>query len=290
MTLIIDSRSDDQQLKCRAINTTRLVFNRDTYSKKLMLNALSSSLFRNSTEYRDLVQSTKTLALNRRLYIYRHCDADGRVIHIYDPQFGVEPDRQECEGCTTEHMLICSGGHHLWMDYRLGGSIPENNVVLILAGRTKNGDMGYVAMNELFEYFVHNSEQAEAAPSPRLAILRYAPDSFPRFPRSDLSEPAATTSKEGLDATGPFSWKFRRYLFRVQELLGGEDEVEDRYSNDDSDDVQTDYGEDDNDDVYDSELDDSGELSEAESEGAPHSSGVFDVASFVNSLEEIPAS
>lgn len=197
-----------------------------------MLGALSSSIFRNSSEYGGLVVSTRTVYLESRPLgkskVYRHCDVRGRVIHLGSMLDKRRSERLCTEKCMTEDKLVCPrvADKVLWSTYHYGEFTSLANVVPILAGRLPNGDKGYVARDVFVRYIIHSSDRAKAVPFLRLSVLRYAPDPYTR---SNISGLPAATSEEGLDATGPYSWKFVRDLPRMRVIQDGKAKADGRY-------------------------------------------------------------
>lgn len=248
-----------------------------------MLNALRTSNPRDICDHGKLVESTKAIRLMSRpdqvygsLYVfYRHCDAQGRVVHLDKPEPELRRDKRECRECTTEHVFVCPFGSILWMDYHPKEATLPNSIVPILAGRLTNGQDAYVVKADQ-DHFIHNSDQARAAPSVSLAILRYAPDAYLG---SELPRPSIATPGEGLDATGPYSWKCVGNLSYVTEVRAEEGQADDGCNNSVGTDVE----------VFDSRPGDPVELQETEPEGTDDTDTASDVASFLTALEAIPA-
>ena len=310
--------SENEHLKHRALIRTRLVLIRDSYSRNLMLDALSSSEFRNSSEYQELVESSKSVDMTDfldvnywrkwSLMIGRHCDARGRIIHLVnDSLSSPNTSGKGCEECTTEHVWTCPS--ILWVEYHYGKPDLLQNVVPVIAGHLKNGAEGYM-VKDREGFFIHNSDQAKAAPSLCLAILRYTPDfytpsnlsqrsgdmesalSIRRFElqlyASDFymqfyASRRCIATSGGLDATGPYSWEFVRDLPRLKEIQDEEDEVYDWYNGESHDTGTVD------DEAYYPNSCDAEKLHEAERDGTHDTDSVSDVASFITALEDIPA-
>lgn len=244
-------------------------------SKNLMLNALSSAMIQSPNEYAELVESTTDKAMQLRsghlslvdIGIYRHCDVQGRVIHL-NSIFRKDLNDRVCTECATEHVLACppDAGDVLWMEYRYGEASLLEDVVPILAGYLTDGEKGYVAMN-WEEVFIHNSDQAKAAPFLTLPILRYAHDSCAR---GGVSGICTANSEEDRDATGCYSWEFVRDIPRIQEIQ--EDGVE-------TDDEECCSG-----------SDDAVELMKVDTGTAQDADSVPDMASFVTASKKTPVS
>lgn len=203
----------------------------DMYSRQLVLDSLSSTILQ-SVELSDLVKSTRTMSIgyrtwipDKKLKIYRHCNVQGQVIHLSNLRYEEERNSESCKECAIEHELE----YHLWNylsieDYHYGRTILSDEIVPIFAGHLANGEKGYVMDDAGAEFrnppFIHNSNKAKAAYRPRLLILRYASDVYPKCPDSRLSTAPPT---DGMDATGPYSWKFVQFLPHISEVIESEE-------------------------------------------------------------------
>lgn len=196
-----------------------------------MQEALSCTSFINDPLYEEMVQQTahncrppmRPLFHIDGRYI-RHCDADGKVIHISNGR-NLLCARKEC---TTEYEL------HLFdnIDFSLL-TIPEGkavaipkHVVPILGGYCADGRRALVPLfcnrhlvieSDSFEdkvWEVFSDEQNKPlmlglSLTPIVLCLRFDLDTYPRrFGPDDFMRNEAA----GIDATGPYSWRFTRYI------------------------------------------------------------------------------
>ena len=145
-------------MKLRALACVRVVLIHDSYSRNIMLNALSSTEYQKSVEFVDLEKSTRMARISSQRWIlsespvYRHCNEQGQVIHCFARSklrdYEKEPSKPECRECATEHELIYSDCDLLRMDCRCGD--PPERVFPIFAGYLANGKKGYVAANDIY--------------------------------------------------------------------------------------------------------------------------------------------
>ena len=185
-----------------------------------MVDLLSHTEFRKSQEYYDLLESTRGISISSRLYgkklrgrkIYRHCNDQGRVVHIFNPRFQAEQSKRQCKECTCEHVLFLDGWNTLWT-YSLSGKpiTPSDYFIPILAGYLLDGQKGFLA-TDFFQdqLFIYPIDQTESVPyGTSIPVLRYEPKTYPRHYGSWESRMAP---KDGLDPTGPLYWAFVRNL------------------------------------------------------------------------------
>lgn len=164
--------------------------------------------------------------------IRRHCDKNGNLIHIQKRfQFDY------CSfACSVEQELSYRYEDVLRIKFPRGVPIrlPEY-AVPILAGHKQDGDRPFLARAHWLalspysynHYSVSKGTKVEelrfpdgwkmfAPTSIVLHDLRYAADKYPR--RSGPDEFMAGDDNAGLDAAGPYSWKFVRYVSKVEDV------------------------------------------------------------------------
>lgn len=156
---------------------------------------------------------------------WRHCDTKGNLVHV------------EGEGkCTNECVLVYHYDFHssdiLQVEISAGQQIEVPSFVEpLLAGRLSDGRRAYLARAHSprgcgwmsFCSVAEGTKPEDAHPNSwmtgdpeipdkvHLLALRYAPNSYPR--RYGSEEFLAGVS-DGIDATGPYSWKFIGKLSR----------------------------------------------------------------------------
>lgn len=222
----------------------------------MMLDALSSMRFESSGTFADL--SAQTLPNCRPAMpnfdgphdfsYYRHCDNEGLLVHasITNP-----PSDRDCtQSCRAEHSLqvfIYEDIMRVCLHPKAATQLPSA-AVPILAGRFRDGTELFMGRSEadngLHRDYVplsHGRELQDHDDKYRqyfVYILRYAPETYSRRYGSDEF---MAGRDDGLDATGPYCWKFERYLSHIDEVPETQSsDISEDLSDDDDDNVQ--YG------------------------------------------------
>lgn len=224
-------RSKYQNLEERAICCIRNILQHDIHSRNLMLASLFHTACTNSPDVAELIKSTAKdcrprvnswIGYNKR-DIVRHCDKNGDLVHILE--------EEHCtKACSVEHRLVLDSRDVLLLSMSEGTSLPvSRDLIPVFAGRKPNGQKLFVAYSSnSFEscnlstiityenikptcrqYTVDDGEGRRVRGSVRLPILRHSPRGYSRRYGSDEF---MVGEDDGLDATGPYSWKFHRYI------------------------------------------------------------------------------
>ncbi|KAH8107620.1 hypothetical protein DFH11DRAFT_1168482 [Phellopilus nigrolimitatus] len=203
---------------CPQCVTSLLVM--DIYCRTAMLRALSTTRYAKSPEF---VQSTRTQQVRNSAVnndylraFYRYCDADGKLKHV-------------CENRRLWHRLYRRKKYCLKIDdeavlklrVQRGEAFSSVGHYPIVAGCTTNGELAYLAVSHyskihsqhifavtegmkpeslrLRAWDSHsNSWRMRTPESFVVYVLRYEPAAYARTGRY---------GSEGLDPTGPFSWR-----------------------------------------------------------------------------------
>lgn len=161
--------------------------------------------------------------------VRRHCDKNGNFIHVFQVR---SPGNQCSSACSVEQELSYwyEPGDVLRIEFPRGVPIrlPEY-AVPILAGHKQDGDRLFLARafplykplgvsegTKVEELRYQHGGNMVAATSIELHVLRYAADKYPR--RFGPDEFMAGDDNAGLDAAGPYSWKFVRYVSKVEDV------------------------------------------------------------------------
>lgn len=201
------------------------------------MDALDRESFEIPREYQGLMEAAAAkcraddiIDLVMPLDFSRHCDEYGNFIHM----LGDINDRNHCT-------QFCSAGHHLYIgdrrhvmevEFRRGTPIqlPES-VVPIFAGSDIDGRRLFMAtavpMNRHCGVpmgtkpedirFRDHQNRVVTPTSISLYVLRYAADTYPPLLGHDEF---MVGDDAGIDATGPYSWKFLKHLLKIEEILG----------------------------------------------------------------------
>lgn len=160
----------------------------------------------------------------------RHCDVEGKIIHVFE---GSDKDAESCarKKCAKEYKLdlCCSSNYSLFSVTRGEEVVIPKNVIPIVAGYSADGRKALLPFHydssELSKLVIESdflekrpnveddkSSQSNCHGSPdkiKLYCLRYPLDTYPR-----LFGPDGFMRGEGagIDATGPYSWRFTENL------------------------------------------------------------------------------
>lgn len=233
--------SEDQNLRQRVQVCSRFILSHSIHSRTLMLEAYSYTSFEGTQAYADLVEPT---AMKCRpsadsfpeLPIIRHCDEQGHVVHL---PYGVGESDCTTE-CSIEYELDLVSEDVLQIEFLQGSPVQlSDSIVPIIAGSFIDGRRAFVAeassrsSNLAFcaiaeatkpeDLDIRNiwSLKKEIPYSTQVFVLRYALEAYPlRYG----SEEFMAGLEEGTDATGPYSWRFVRYVPRIEHTLDSEGE------------------------------------------------------------------
>lgn len=256
--------SNDGYLRQRALACARFLMEYNAQTRGNMQESLSRMSFIHDPLFEEILRMSAEMrkSLNRsvemrkllkisacRNYLFglptdflgsqfRHCDVEGRLTHIVNKKFQfTKCYRKEC---AKEYELIL----YSTSDFSLfwvtpGEEVPvviPKNVIPIVAGYLADGRKAFLPL--LSEELVTESNSLEGrrpngedgrvsksnyhAPTKiKLLCLRYPPDKYPRlFGPNDFMRGEGA----GIDATGPYSWRFTRNLPHL------ETEESDKYS------------------------------------------------------------
>lgn len=162
----------------------------------------------------------------------RHCDINGRLIHVFsEPWHESECRTNRCEKCVEEYELVLCNISNLGLySATRRGEEPEviipKHVIPIVAGYLADGRKALLPLYPLyFDELLTESDspkgvrpdgdddQSSQSSHPPIRInilcLRYPLDTYPRlFGPDDFMRGEGA----GIDATGPYSWCFTRNL------------------------------------------------------------------------------
>lgn len=148
---------------------------------------------------------------------YRHCDVDGYLVHI---------DNACTQACLVENRLSFHDEDILWIQFPHGTTVRlPDETVPILAGHHPYGRKAILAKACSVDrgstskcIITEGRPEQYRFRDPGLIlvpVLRYTPDMYPR--RHGPVKLMAGL-EDGLDATGPYSWKFQRSVSHIEEL------------------------------------------------------------------------
>ncbi|KAH8116576.1 hypothetical protein DFH11DRAFT_1219370 [Phellopilus nigrolimitatus] len=215
--------SEDQLLSSRARNCVTSLLVIDFYCRAAILRALSTTRYGRTPEFAQLAESQQVRNIRRIgtlvLMFYRHCDANGKLIHIYNYDFSCDRD---CTG-KGNYDLKLDADVLLQLRVQRGEAFSSVGHYPIVAGRTVNGELAYVAeaffglygkrfcavtegmKPENLRLAVSDSDskthRMRVPKSFSVYVLRYEPSAYAR--NGDLD----VYGSEGLDSTGPFAWR-----------------------------------------------------------------------------------
>lgn len=168
----------------------------------------------------------------------RHCDVDGRITHVnfatHTHKFPVPVAAVNAcvRECAKEYELDLHSTSYLSLLLvrvtRGEGVVIPKNVIPIVAGYLADGrrvflpiySRGLVTESNSIERNCMDEEDGQSSQSDSYSrapvgifCLRYAPDTYPRLfgPDDFMCGEGA-----GIDATGPYSWRFTRDLPRIE--------------------------------------------------------------------------
>ncbi|KAI5121793.1 hypothetical protein M0805_009785 [Coniferiporia weirii] len=237
--------SEDGLLRERAWRGAEVLLALDVYRRNIMLQALSSTKVAGTTACKASVEETRTLCrpaqspMNYPKTFQRHCDSFGNLIHT--PWYPDECD-VDCEG-ADEDILEYHTNDVLPLHIPKGTPFSLMGHQPLLAGYTAQGERAYVAMATLSSPPWNTPCTITEGARPEDLRVRVRADSSGGNGRVRVVAPVSVDvdvlayelgayarsgiGVDGLDATGPFSWRFVRRLPSVSEADMFEEEGND---------------------------------------------------------------
>lgn len=219
--------SGDSNLKSRAVRCINLILRHDRYSGKIMLDALSRTDFRRTSEYDEMVASMRPAIFAKResqgsllQAAYRHCDEQGRLVHILtggERNWNKLPSKSCQNTCATEHEMFLN----IW-DLLIVRNVAETPIELapIFVGHLPDGRKAYLAeiYNPVHKMLHWTYDEVDNLPSgATIPIVRYPDDTYDGS-RSFYRRMQEPESGNRMDPTGPYSWVFVKDLPRLKEI------------------------------------------------------------------------
>ncbi|KAH8107618.1 hypothetical protein DFH11DRAFT_1168538 [Phellopilus nigrolimitatus] len=194
----------------------------DIYCRKAILEALSTTRYARTPEFAVLIKTQEVQSTTLRSYQFfnRHCDADGKLVHVCDPSCS------EKRTGETKYHLNFDLGAVLQLRVQRGEAFSIAGHRPIVAGCTTNEELAYIAMacyskrygqrhyacavtegtkpeNLRFQVFDYETGRSRmrAPESFVVYVLRYEAAAYANI--WDLAKYGA----DGLDPTGPFAWR-----------------------------------------------------------------------------------
>ncbi|THH08607.1 hypothetical protein EW145_g2577 [Phellinidium pouzarii] len=202
--------SEDSHVQERAWYCARVLVATDIYCRASMLKALSlTSKIRHPSDFTTFVEKVKVKCppMSGLFIYYRHCDAEGRLLHVLDI-FDYD-GRCDRHGCVMEHVMDMgpTWDDIIYLHLERGTAFSSAGYYPILAGHTVDGERAYLALavlgtkpEDLRVQKRSAGVSAERTPiSLDVLVLRWAPDLY--------EESEDININVGMDATGPFFWR-----------------------------------------------------------------------------------
>lgn len=247
-------RSNDEHLRQRALLCSRFLLSHNVHSRKAVLNALALTDPNDSRQVASLLETTEQKCRpgtepyiplwtsgqrNTGSYFvwYRHCDKDGTLVHLHlSMRHGRHRLYSNCPPtCSVEHTLQVQVDDVLWVTFPYGTAVRiPDTLVPLLAGRYPDGRKAFVAQAfgsdqkviscctvaegmkaEQLRLRRWRRKKLVIPDSIQICVLRYAQETYSRLWGSDEF---LNGMDDGLDATGPFSWKFEEHLSRIDTI------------------------------------------------------------------------
>ncbi|KAI5118530.1 hypothetical protein M0805_009682 [Coniferiporia weirii] len=220
--------SNDTVIRERARLCVSVLLYTDIYCRAAVMQAFASIGFATTPDFAIMVKETENLCKPTSshryedYYFYRHCDTEGNLIHIRAAE-------DVCDGVRSgvrEHVLRANMQDVLEIRVPRGTAFSGAGHYPLFAGCTAGGKPAYIAVArftnniQAYECAITEGTKPEDLRVPLYSkcrgkrmvapdtlavyVLRYAPAVYVE---SGCYSEIIGGSKEGLDATGPFSWR-----------------------------------------------------------------------------------